>query len=190
MADLLLIFLGACLVNNLVLDHLVGVCPAVALSRRLDIALAVAGTATGIALVAAPLAHAIHRLLAPGLEHLELLTLVLAIAAAVPGAGRLLARLDPQGAAIHGAFAPLMTANCMALGVALLAVRADIGFAGAVIFGLGAGAGFVLVTLLLAGLAQRMADMDVPAPLRGGPVQILALALLSMAFMGFTGFSR
>lgn len=191
MADLLLIVLGACLVNNLVLDHLIGAAPAVALARRVEVAGTLALAAMVFTTLAAPAAVILDQyVLGPlGLPHLELLTLVLIIAAIAGSGGPLLARLNPLLGERFELLAPLMTVNCAALGTGLLALQSAHGIVAAVLFGLGTGAGFVLTTMLLAGLQERLLAADAPASLRGMPLLLLTLGLLSMAFTGFTGLA-
>lgn len=190
MSDLVLIFVSACLVNNLVLDQLIGVCPGVALSRRIDVAAATAAASVAVAAIAAPIARALDAyILEPlGARHLELIALVAAIAAIVLLAAGALRR-RPALAPRIDAFVPLLLGNCTVLGIALLAVEQAQGLAAALFFGLGAGAGFALVLALLFALQERHAVADVPRAFRGTPITLLTLGLLSMAFMGFTGLT-
>lgn len=191
LSDLVLIFLSACLVNNLVLDHLIGVAPAVELSRRMDVALVTGGASLAVAALAAPVAWLLHAgLLAPlGLKHFGLLALAGAVSAIVMSGAAVFQRRKPRYAAHAQAFVPLLLGNSTALGVALLAVERAHGPLQAFAFGLGAGTGFVVVLALLAALADRSTGADVPRALRGAPVMLLTLAILSMAFMGFSGLT-
>lgn len=191
MSDLVLVFFSACLVNNLVLDQLIGVCPAVALSRRLDVAGFTAIMTVAVAGIAAPAAWLLQaRILEPlGVPHLGLIALVIAIASIIVGGAALLRRRRPALAARADALVPLLLGNCTILGVTLLAIAKLHGVAASVFFGLGSGAGFALVLALLFALQERAAAADVPAAFRGAPITLLTLALLSMAFMGFTGLT-
>lgn len=191
MSDLVLIFFSACLVNNLVLDQLIGICPAVTLSRRLDVALLTAVVSVTVAAIAAPAAWLLRsRILEPlGVPHLELIGLVILIASIIAGGAAFLRRGRPALAEQAAALVPLLLGNCMVLGVSLLALEKVHGLAAALFFGLGAGIGFGLVLSLLFALQDRAAAADVPVSFRGTPITLLTLALLSMAFMGFTGLT-
>jgi electron transport complex protein RnfA len=188
MTEFLAVFLGACLVNNLVLHHMLAAAPVAALSRRVD---AAGGLGIAVALViavAAPLAWLLeHLLLRPlDLAHLRLpAVLVLVVTVAAAGQGVLL-RVRPLWHNRSLVFFPLALMNSAILGAALLAIDAP-GFATALASALGSGAGFALVCTLFAGLQERTRTADVPVAFRGVPVQLLAFAFLSMAFMGFAG---
>ena len=191
MSDLVLIFFSACLVNNLVLDQLVGVCPAVTLSKRLDVAALIAVATVAVAAIAAPVAWLLRSQVLEPLDvpHLELIGLVVLTALIAVAGAAVVRRRRPAMAAQVEALVPLLLGNCTMLGVALLAVDQTHGFFAALFFGLGAGVGFALVVSLLFALQDRSAAADVPLPLRGAPVALLTLALLSMAFAGFTGLT-
>lgn len=191
-ADLLLIFISACLVNNLVLHHLIGVCPGVALSRKIDVAAGLSLVTVVVLTVSAPVTYALsHYLLQPlGLAHLQLVTFVLVILALILSGAAGLARLRPAWHDEYRAFIPLALANCSALGVALLNAEHIYGIAGSLSFGLGAGAGFGIVVIMVAALHERILAADVPTPFRGTAALLMALAILSMAFMGFTGLAK
>jgi electron transport complex protein RnfA len=190
-SDLVLIFFSACLVNNLVLDQLIGVCPAVALSRRLDVAALTAVAGIVVTAIAAPTAWMLRsRILEPlGVPHLELIALVALIASIIVGGAGFVRRWRPALAEQAAALVPLLLGNCLVLGVSLLAVEKVHGPVAALFFGLGAGAGFTLVLSLLFALQDRAGAADVPIAFRGAPITLLTLGLLSMAFMGFTGLT-
>jgi electron transport complex protein RnfA len=190
-SDLVLIFFSACLVNNLVLDQLIGVCPAVALSRRIDVAAATGAATVAVAAVAAPAAALLRSIILEplGLEHLELILLVTLICCITAPGARVLQRRRPELAPRVQALVPLLLGNCTMLGVALLALEKSHGLAAAASFGLGSGAGFALVLALLFALQDRSAAADVPDAFRGAPIALLTLGLLSMAFLGFTGLT-
>ena len=192
MADLLLIFISACFVNNLVLHHLIGVCPGVTLSRKIDVATGLSLVTIAVLTVTAPVTYALdHYLLRPlALEYLQLIVFVLVIPALVLSGAAGLARLRPDWYGQYRVFVPLAIANSAVLGVALLNAGYSYGVAGSIFFGLGAGAGFGIVVIMIAALHERILCADVPAPFRGTAALLMALAILSMAFMGFTGLAK
>ncbi|MBI2992573.1 MAG: electron transport complex subunit RsxA [Gammaproteobacteria bacterium] len=192
MSDLLLIFISASLVNNLVLHHLIGVGAGVGLSRKIDVAAGMS-LVTAVALtVATPVtwvvSHAVLR--ASGLAYLELLAFVLVIIVVVMSGAAVLARLRPDWHDRYRDFVPLVLGNSAVLGVVLLNAGQHFGFAGSLFYGLGAAAGFGLVVILVAALHERLLVADVPRPFQGAAALLMALGILSMAFMGFTGLTR
>jgi electron transport complex protein RnfA len=91
---------------------------------------------------------------------------------------------------VLGIFLPLITTNCIVLGVALLNVQQQHGFIPSALYGFGAAAGFSLVLLLFAGLRERIAVADVPHPFRGASITLITAGLMSLAFMGFAGLVK
>ena len=192
MAELALIVIAAALVNNLVLVQALGVCPLFGASGRVETAI---GTAlvTGLVLViTAALAQLVERyLLAPfELEYLQLIAFIIAIGIAARGTDFVTQRFAPQLAQLLRLQAPLVTANCAVLGVALLNSAASRSLIAALFYGVGAALGFGLALVLFAGLRERLAQADVPVPFRGAAIAFVTAGILSLAFLGFAGFAR
>jgi Na+-translocating ferredoxin:NAD+ oxidoreductase subunit A len=192
MAELMLIVLAAALVNNFVLVQFLGLCPFMGASRRLGGAVGMA-LATGLVLtVASGLSYAVDRLLlAPyNLQYLRLLSFILVIGAAVQLTEILIRRFSPLLHRVLGLYIPLIASNCAVLGVALLNANASRSLVAALFYGAGAALGFGLALALLAGLRERFVRADVPAPFRGHAIAFVTAGILSLAFLGFTGFAR
>jgi electron transport complex protein RnfA len=192
MAELLLIVLGAALVNNFVLVQLLGLCPAFAASQRLDGAVAM-GLGTGLVLATtAGLAQLVERyLLAPfDVEYLRLVAFVVLVGLAVWLTKIMVRRFSPVLERLLGAYVPLLASNCAVLGVAWLNATASRSFVAALFFGAGAALGLGLALALLAGLRERLAFADVPMAFRGAPIAFVTAGILSLAFLAFAGFAR
>jgi electron transport complex protein RnfA len=190
--ELLLIALGAALVNNFVLVQLLGVCPFASGSQRIDSAIGM-GLATGLVLtLAAGTTQLVDRYwLRPyELEYLRLLALLLAIGASAKLAEIAVRRFAPFLHRILGIYVPVVATNCAVLGVALINTAASRSFVAALFYGAGAALGFGLALALFAGLRERLAYADVPVAFRGAPIAFVTAGLLSLAFMAFTGFAR
>jgi electron transport complex protein RnfA len=192
MSELLLIALGAALVNNFVLVQLLGVCPFVGGSQRVEGAI---GMSLGVGLVltlAAGVAQLVDRyLLRPyELEHLRLFGLLLAIGAALSVAEVAIRRFSPLLQRVLGLYIPLVATNCAVLGVALINTTASRSFVAALFYGAGAALGFGLALTMFAALRERLAYADVPLAFRGPAIMFVTAGILSLAFMAFTGFAR
>ena len=192
MSELLLIALGAALVNNFVLVQLLGVCPFIGGTQRVDGAIALA---CAMALVLALTAGAtqlvdLYVLRPYGLEYLRLFALLLVVGAAVGGTELALRRFAPVLQRVLGLYFPLVATNCAVLGVALINTAASRSFVAALFYGTGAALGFGLALTLFAGLRERVATADVPIAFRGAPITFVTAGILSLAFMAFTGFAR
>jgi electron transport complex protein RnfA len=190
--ELGLIVIAAALVNNFVLVQFLGLCPFMGASRRVEGAVGM-GLATGLVLTtASALSHLVENLLLIPyeLQYLRLIAFILIIGAAVQLTDLLIRRFSPLLHRILGLYIPLIASNCAVLGVALLNSGASRSLLAALFYGAGAALGFGLVLSLLAGLRERLEIADVPAPFRGNSIALVTAGILSLAFMGFTGFAR
>ena len=189
MFDLLLLALGASLVNNVVLTSFLGLCPFVGASRRFEAAAGMALATLFVLTLASGASYAAwHWLLEPlGLGYLRTLVFVLLIAAVVQGTEMIVRATSPLLHELLGVFLPLITTNCAVLGVALINLERQHGFVESLVFGAAAAAGFGLALLLFAGLRERMDTADVPSAFRGTPIALVTAGLMALAFMGFNG---
>lgn len=192
MTELMLIVLAAALVNNFVLVQFLGLCPFMGASRRVEGAVGMS-LATGLVLTSASgMSYLIDRfLLIPfDLLYLRLLSFILVIGASVQLAEIVIRRFSPLLHRVLGIYIPLIASNCAVLGVALLNSTASRSFVAALFYGAGAALGFGLALVLLAGLRDRLRLADVPEPFRGHAIAFVTAGILSLAFLGFTGFAR
>jgi electron transport complex protein RnfA len=190
--ELILIVIAAALVNNFVLVQFLGLCPFMGASRRVEGAVGLA-LATGLVLTTASgLAYLVdHVLLAPfDLEYLRLVAFILVIGAAVQLTELLVRRLSPTLNRVLGLYIPLIASNCAVLGVALLNSNASRSLLAALFYGAGAALGFGLVLAMLGGLRERLEHADVPQPFRGNAIALVTAGIMSLAFLGFSGFAR
>ena len=189
MTELLLLAIGASLVNNFVLTQFLGLCPFVGVSRRFEAAAGMALATLFVLTVASGLSYAVwHWVLQPlGLEYLRTLAFILLIAGVVQFTELMVRASSPLLHQVLGIFLPLITTNCAVLGVALLNVEGQHGLLESLVYGAGAGAGFGLALLLFAALRERLETSDVPAAFRGAPIALVTAGLMALAFMGFTG---
>jgi len=192
MSELLLIVLGAALVNNFVLVQFLGVCPFVGGSPRVEGAIGM-GLATGLVLtITAGVTQLVERyLLQPyELEYLRLTAFLLATGAVVGLTELAIRRFSPLLQRVLGFYIPLVATNCAVLGLALITAAASRSFVAALFYGAGAGLGFALALVLFAGLRERLVYADVPVAFRGASIAFVTAGILALAFMAFSGFAR
>ena len=189
MSDLLLLAIGASLVNNFVLTQFLGLCPFVGVSRRFEAAAGMALATLFVLTLASGASYAAwHWILEPlGLGYLRTLVFILLIAAVVQATEMLVRATSPLLHELLGVFLPLITTNCAVLGVALLNLERQHGFIESLVYGAAAAAGFGLALLAFAGLRERLETADVPAAFRGTPLALVTAGLMALAFMGFSG---
>lgn len=188
----MLVFVGTAFVNNFVLTKFLGLCPFMGVSGKLDQAGGMA-IATGFVLtLAAGLSHLLdHYLLVPlGVDHLRTLSFILVIALVVQLTELLTRWRSPLLYRRLGIFLPLITTNCAVLGVALINSQRHANLLSAMVYGLGAAAGFAIALILFACLRERIIDRDVPELLRGAPIALVTAGIMALAFMGFAGMDR
>jgi electron transport complex protein RnfA len=191
MSELLLLAIGASLVNNVVLTGFLGLCPFVGAGRRLEAAAGMAlATLFVLTLASGASWAAWHWLLEPlGLGYLRTLVFILLIAALVQFTEMLVRSTSPLLHELLGVFLPLITTNCAVLGVALINLDRGHGFLESLVFGAAAGAGFGAALLAFAGLRERFEGADLPAAFRGAPIALVTAGLMALAFMGFAGLA-
>lgn len=192
MADFFLILLGAAFINNVVLERLIGTDPALAFTHRQDVAGGLCLTMLVLLPLATMCSWLLDRflLLPLRMEYLGLPVLVSAILIISLLLKQYAYRLHRKRGQTIRVFLPAAAINTTVLGVMLLQRESAHTLMQALAFGLGAALGFALVLMLLSHATERLETADVPAPFRGPPIQLLTLAVMAMAFMGFTGLIR
>ncbi len=182
------IFFNSVLANNFVLAMFLGLCPFLGVSGKLNTAVPMGLATTFVMLVSSICAYFINELLvAFNIEYLRLISYIVVIASSVQLVEMAMKKLSPALFRALGIFLPLITTNCAVLGVALFQTSREYDFVQSVAFAGGAGTGFILALVLMAGLRERLALAKVPSVTQGAALSLMIGALLSMAFMGFAG---
>lgn len=192
MEHYLLILIATVFVNNVVLVKILGLCPFMGVSKKLEAAVGM-GTATAFVLtLASGSSYLIDRyLLQPyQLEYLRTLSFIVVIAGIVQFTELFIEKTSPLLYQTLGIYLPLITTNCAVLGIPLLNVLEKHGFVESLLFGLGNAIGFSLVLVLFAAMRERLEAADVPTLFRGNAIAMITAGLMSIAFMGFAGLVR
>jgi electron transport complex protein RnfA len=187
-----MILIGTVLVNNIVLVKLLGLCPFMGVSKKLEASIGMAGATAFVLTIGSATSWAVnHYLLEPNaLEYLRTLSFIVIIAAVVQFTEMVMEKNFPPLYQSLGIFLPLITTNCAVLGVPLLNAQASHSFIESLFFGLGGALGFSLVMILFASMRERLEAADVPITLRGSSIAMVTAALMSLAFMGFAGLDK
>ena len=184
----LFIFLNAFLINNFVLAMFLGLCPFLGVSGKIKTAANMGAAVTFVMLVSSVCAFGLNILLAKyELEFLRLISYIAVIASAVQLVEMTVKRFSPALFRALGIFLPLITTNCAILGLALFQTAREYTFVQSLAFALGAGAGFTLALLLMAGLREKLELAEVPDICRDAAMSLMIAGLLSLVFMGFAG---
>lgn len=187
----LLILIGTVLVNNIVLIKVLGLCPFMGVSKKLEASIAM-GLATAFVLtVGSGTSYLISEyLLGTDLFYLRTLSFIVVIAAVVQLTEMWMEKNSPVLYQVLGIYLPLITTNCAVLGVPLLNVQADHNLVESLLFGLGGAVGFSMVLIIFASIRERLEAADVPVIFRGSAIAFVTAGLMSLAFMGFAGLVR
>jgi electron transport complex protein RnfA len=183
------VFIVAVLVNNLVLYYFVGICPFIGVSKRVDTAASMGMAVIFVMTITAAVTWLINNLvLIPfGLPFLEYVSYIVVIASLVQFLELFIRKTFPELYKTLGIFLPLITTNCAILFVALIQAMREYGFIESVAFGFGAGVGFTLAIVIMAGIREQLEVADIPKPFRGAAITLIVAGVLALAFMGFTG---
>jgi electron transport complex protein RnfA len=182
------IFIGASLINNFVLAYFLGICPFLGVSGKVATASRMGAAVMFVMLVSSICAFGIQKLLvAIGAPYLSLISFIAVIASTVQLVEMFLKKMSPALFRALGIFLPLITTNCAILGLALFQTNKGYGFVQCLVYALGAGAGFTLALVLMAGLRERLELVRVPDLVRGTALTLMVAGILSVIFMGFAG---
>lgn len=187
----ILILIGTVLVNNIVLVKILGLCPFMGVSKKLEASIGMAAATTFVLTIGAGSSYLIsHYLLGTELFYLRTLSFIVVIAGVVQFTEMFLEKTSPILYQSLGIYLPLITTNCAVLGIPLLNVQANHNFIESLLFGLGGSLGFSLVLILFASMRERMEAADVPVIFKGTAIAMVTAGLMSLAFMGFAGLTR
>ncbi|MBT3252514.1 MAG: RnfABCDGE type electron transport complex subunit A [Candidatus Marinimicrobia bacterium] len=184
-----LIFFSAAIVNNFVLSYFLGICPFVGVSKRVSSAVSMGMAVTFVMLITAVVTWLIyHLILVPfDIVILQYVSFILVIASLVQLVEMFIRKVSKSLYDTLGIFLPLITTNCAILGLALFSVLRDYSFMESVVFGLGAGAGFTLALVIMAGIREELELAPVPKYFQGAAITMIVAGGLALAFMGFAG---
>jgi len=182
------IFISSLLINNFVLSYFLGICPFLGVSGKIDTALKMGIAVTFVMLLSSLAASGIHFLLVMlDALFLQLISYILVIASTVQLVEMIIKKYSEALFEALGIFLPLITTNCAILGVALFQTARAYNPVQSLVFALGAGLGFTLALLIMAGLREKLELARVPSLTEGTALILFVAGILSMGFMGFAG---
>ena len=190
--DLLIILISSSLVSNVVLSQFLGLCPFLGVSKKTETAFGMGMAVTFVMALASAFTWLANKFLLIPLElgYLQTILFILIIAGLVQFVEMFIKKSLPSLYNALGIYLPLITTNCAVLGVTLLNVQNyPDSFIFSLLYGTFSALGFTLAIVLMAGIREYLDEDAVPESLRGFPIALLTAGLMSIAFMGFSGFS-
>jgi electron transport complex protein RnfA len=182
------VFLNSALINNFVLSLFLGICPFLGISGKLETSLRMGAAVTFVMFISSTAAYGIHLVLVYlDARYLELIAYIAVIASAVQFVEMFIKKFSPALSRALGIYLPLITTNCAILGVALFQTLREYSFVQSLVFALGAGVGFTVALVIMAGMREELNLADVPNVVRGASLTLMLAGVLALAFMGFGG---
>ena len=187
-----LIIISTVLVNNIVLVKILGLCPFMGVSKKLETSISMSAATAFVLTIGSMTSWAInHYLLEPNdLIYLRTLSFIVVIAGVVQFTELLMEKNFPLLYQLLGIFLPLITTNCAVLGIPLLNAQSSHTLIESALFGLGGAIGFSIVLILFASIRERLEGAEIPLPFKGTAIALVTASIMSLAFMGFAGLDR
>lgn len=192
MMKLLGIFFTMVLTQNYVLVQFIAICPFLGVSKKFDSCIGMSGAVIFVMTLASAVTWLIYqKIMVPlGLEYLSTIMFILVIAALVQFVEIVLKKFLPPLYKSLGIYLPLITTNCAVLAVTLLNIENQYTLLESCVDGLSAGVGFGLALVLFCGVRKAIENAKPPKAFEGLPITLVAAALTSLTFMGFTGMAE
>ena len=197
---ILLIFISAIFVNNIVLSQFLGVCPFLGVSKKVNTAVGMTAAVTFVMAIATLVTFLLQKyVLVPfNLVFLQTVSFILVIASLVQMVEIIIKKISPSLYQALGIFLPLITTNCVVLGVAIQVVTNEynfgfaegarmLGLGEAMLFSIATAIGYGLALILFAGIRAQLELSNVPKSFKGVPIALLTAGIMALAFMGFSG---
>ena len=189
----ILLFMVSCVIsNNFIFSRFLGCCPFLGVSNKVETAASMGIAVTFVMTIASLFTYMVyHWVLVPlGLTFMQTIAFILVIAALVQFVEMFLKKNSPSLYRALGIYLPLITTNCAVLAVTLLNIENQYTFLQSCVDGLSAGVGFGLALVLFCGVRKAVANAKPPKCFEGLPITLVAAALTSLTFMGFTGMAE
>ena len=189
MKELILLAVGAAIVNNVVLSQFLGICPFLGVSKKTETAAGMGGAVIFVITISSFITALIYKfiLLPLNIDYLKTIVYILVIAALVQFVEMFLKKSMPPLYESLGVYLPLITTNCAVLGVCLTNVTKEYCILESVINGFATAFGFFIAIVLMAGLREKIEYNDIPKTFQGTAIVLITACLMSIAFMGFSG---
>lgn len=187
--NLFVMFITFTLINNVILNQFLGICPFMGVSKKSSSAIGM-GAAVTFVIVAASLATygLYYAVLKPlSLEYMDLITFILVIASLVQLVEMIIKKMSPALYKALGVYLPLITTNCVVLNVTLNNITESYGFAEMLTYSIAIPVGFTLVLYIFSTIRERLDAANVPSAFKGNPIALVVAGIMALAFSGLAG---
>lgn len=191
MANLFSIIIATIFVSNYVLGQFLGICPALGVTSKVDTARGMGLAVIFVITLASIITWIIqYYILNPlNIEYLQTVVFILVIASLVQAVEAVMKKSMPALYGALGVFLPLITTNCVVLGVAIKTIDSSYNLVETIVYALAAAVGFTIAITILAYIRERIEYNSLPETFKGVPITLVTLGLMAIAFMGFAGLA-
>ena len=195
MEHYLSIFVKSIFVENMALSFFLGMCTFLKKTKKISTAFGLGVAVVFVLAIAVPANQLVYSLILKDgalmegidLSFLRFITFIGVIAALVQILEMILDKYFPALYNALGIFLPLITVNCAIFGGVSFMVQRDYNFTESLVYGTGAGIGWMLAIVALAGITEKLKYADVPKGLRGLGITFISAGLMALGFLSFSG---
>ena len=191
MSELFSIIIASIFVNNYVLGQFLGICPTLGVTSKVETAKGMGAAVIFVVTLSSIIAWVIQYYILDPLKigYLQTVVFILVIASLVQTVEMIMKKSMPNLYEALGVYLPLITTNCIVLGVAIKNINESYNLLETTINAAAAAVGFLIALVILASIREKIEDNDLPEAFKGGPITLITLGLMSIAFMGFAGLA-
>jgi electron transport complex protein RnfA len=187
--ELKLMIVSAVFINNVVLTQFLGICPFLGVSRKMSSAIGMGSAVIFVMTIGTICTHLCYTyILSPlGLKFLEIISFILIIAMLAQMVEMIIKKVSIHLYHILGVFLPLLSTNCVILGVAIIVIQKEYHLVTSVIYTVSTGLGFALALVIFASIREQLELVNIPKSMRGASIALVIAGIMAMAFMGLSG---
>ena len=192
MSNLFSIIIASIFVNNYVLGQFLGICPTLGVTSKVETAKGMGAAVIFVVTLSSIITWIIQYYILDPLKigYLQTVVFILVIASLVQTVEMIMKKSMPNLYEALGVYLPLITTNCIVLGVAIKNINESYNLLETTVNSAAAAVGFLIALVILASIREKIEDNDLPEAFKGGPITLITLGLMSIAFMGFAGLAR
>ncbi|MDU5504316.1 MAG: electron transport complex subunit RsxA [Anaerococcus vaginalis] len=191
MSNLFSIIIASIFVNNYVLGQFLGICPTLGVTSKVETAKGMGAAVIFVVTLSSIITWIIQFYILDPLKigYLQTVVFILVIASLVQTVEMIMKKSMPNLYEALGVYLPLITTNCIVLGVAIKNINENYNLLETTLNSAAAAVGFLVALVILASIREKIEDNDMPEAFKGGPITLITLGLMSIAFMGFAGLA-
>lgn len=181
--------IGAILVNNVVLGQFLGICPFLGVSKKRKQAFGMGVAVICVVFLSSLITYGLYHLVLSPLKitYMNNVIFILVIASVVQFTELLVKKFFKDLYKDFGVYLPLITTNCIVLGVALSNITLDYNFLQMCVYSLSIAVGYLLVIFIFSAIREQLEKAPVPKAFKGVPIALICAAFMVLAFSGFSG---